>query len=256
MSSEDTTCPVCGYSGSRWLVSKFVEGRLFNIRQCKVCDHGYINPMPTIDLISRLASDYGLGTDNTIINEGVMNHLNHLFQNYINRNFSAQGKLLAVTNEEGSIENVARKHNWDTTTLPFKDLMFLLSNLNLERGTEAEILPDFYGKFDLIFLNHVFEHFLDPVKAMIILTPWLKTDGCMLIVVPNIGSDEAKMEGHKWKYVNIPFHINYFNELSLKSFFSKKLTEHGMHFVNLFNTTFPQRGQKEGEAITSLYRIT
>lgn len=256
MSTAESNCTVCGYGGSKWIISRVIDGKLFTVRQCKVCDHGYMHPLPTIDLTSSLAKDYGLGVDNTIENKEAMNHFDHLFETWINNHFSTQDRsLLNVANEEGAFENVARRYGWSTTTFIFKDLMSLLSEL-AETGSDVkELLPDFYGKFSLVVLNHVFEHFFDPVKAIMTVAPWLKHNGCILVVVPNIDSDEARMDGHKWKYINIPFHINYFNKLSLDSLFTRKLAEHGLKFTKVFQSTFPPPGHKEGESITTMYRL-
>lgn len=257
MSTTESNCPVCGYSGSKWIVSRVIEGKLFTVRQCRVCDHGYMHPPPTTDLLSRLSQDYGLGIDNTLKNKGAMNHFEHLFDIYINPRFPSQDRvLLTVTNEEGAFESVAQRHGWSTTTLIFKDLLQLLSDSSSGKGgSGAALLPDFNDKFNLVVLNLAFDHFFDPVQAMLAIAPWLKRNGHILVVVPNFDSDEAKTEGHKWRHINIPFHVSYFNKLSLDSIFMKKLSEYGLNFIKVFQTTFPPPGHREGESITSMYRL-
>jgi len=256
MSSAESSCPVCGYSGSKWIISRVIEGKLFTVRQCKVCDHGYMHPTPTTDLLSHLAPDYGLGIDNTISNRGAMNHFDHLFEVWINSHFPSQDRsLLNITNEEGAFENVARKYGWNTTTLIFKDFVHLLAESSEQGGSKAELLPDFNRRFNLVVLNHVFEHFFDPMKTLLAMVPWLNQNGHILIIVPNFDSDEAKMDGHKWKYMSIPFHVNYFNKLSLDSLFTRRLAEKGLTFTKVFQTTFPPQGHREGEAITTMYKL-
>ena len=251
---SESNCPICGYGGSKWIVSRVIEGKLFTVRQCRVCDHGYMSPLPATDLLSHLAPDYGLGIDNTMKNKGAMSHFDHLFETWINMHFPTQERsMLTVTNEEGAFESVARKYGWNASPLLFKDLMLLLSESSERAG--GELLPDFAGKFSLIVLNQVLEHFFDPVKALLVISSWLKPGGHILVVVPNMDSDEFKAEGHKWKYINIPFHINYFNKLSLDTLFTKKMSENGMNFIKVFQTTFPPPGHKEGESISTLYRL-
>lgn len=42
------------------------------------------------------------------------------------------------------------------------------------------------GAFDLITLNHVFEHLVDPLAALALIRRWLKPSGALFIEVPNL----------------------------------------------------------------------
>jgi 2-polyprenyl-3-methyl-5-hydroxy-6-metoxy-1,4-benzoquinol methylase len=54
--------------------------------------------------------------------------------------------------------------------------------INVTQGS----LNDIQGKFDIIILNHVFEHFSYPVENLKLLLTHLKPDGIIYIGVPNI----------------------------------------------------------------------
>jgi SAM-dependent methyltransferase len=47
-------------------------------------------------------------------------------------------------------------------------------------------VDDIQGQFDIIFLNHVWEHLLDPVGALTKTLRHLKSGGIIYIAVPNI----------------------------------------------------------------------
>ncbi|MBI1884563.1 MAG: class I SAM-dependent methyltransferase [Chlamydiae bacterium] len=65
--------------------------------------------------------------------------------------------------------------------------------------------PDEY--FDVITLNHVFEHLPDPLLSLMDLRRVLKRDGTLIINVPNIGSLGFKIFGRCWHALETPRHF-------------------------------------------------
>ena len=105
-------CPICNYHQSVEIAREKVENKLFAVYQCNVCDHGYIFPLPSIELISKIASnDHGLnklGDPNRL--QLRINHYNHLFDSRINPNFPIdKRKLLTITDIKGILEEIAGK---------------------------------------------------------------------------------------------------------------------------------------------------
>jgi 2-polyprenyl-3-methyl-5-hydroxy-6-metoxy-1,4-benzoquinol methylase len=81
--------------------------------------------------------------------------------------------------------------------------------LDLRQGT----IKDIEGKYDLIILNHVMEHFTDLFGSMKTLTNHLKPGGFMYIGVPNIDNyDLGQLQNA---------HVYYFTPRTFKFFMSR-----------------------------------
>lgn len=72
------------------------------------------------------------------------------------------------------------------------------------------------GVFDLITMSHVLEHLDDPVGDMMVVFKKLKSEGKLILAVPNIDSWEAKITGKKWIGYDVPLHLFHFSPKTLK----------------------------------------
>jgi 2-polyprenyl-3-methyl-5-hydroxy-6-metoxy-1,4-benzoquinol methylase len=101
------------------------------------------------------------------------------------------------------------------------------------------------GSYDIIYLNHVLEHIVDPCKFIRKAKSYLKKDSFIIIGVPNIGgSGTAKKD---WIGYQFEQHFWYFTPLSLKKIF----TESGFNPVNEIILT----GGRFKSSLYSLLRI-
>lgn len=74
--------------------------------------------------------------------------------------------------------------------------------------------PTQYGKYDLILLNHVLEHFIEPEAAMQKLRLMLAPGGLLYIRVPDHDSYDRRAYGKAWP-AYAQYHISNFSEKSL-----------------------------------------
>lgn len=79
--------------------------------------------------------------------------------------------------------------------------------LKVTCGTlEAQHYPSTY--FDVITLNHVFEHVPDPLRTLRELKRILKPDGDIIIAVPNARSLAWRLFGRYWAQLDVPRHLS------------------------------------------------
>jgi SAM-dependent methyltransferase len=96
------------------------------------------------------------------------------------------------------------------------------ASLARQRGTalegSAEALPRELarGSQDAIVFSHVLEHLIDPVTAFATACALLKPGGLVFCEVPNNESLIAKASGLAWAQLDIPLHINFFTDRSLR----------------------------------------
>ncbi len=83
----------------------------------------------------------------------------------------------------------------------------------------AEALPGPVAgqRFDLVVLTHVLEHCLDPAAALAQAAARLAPGGRMMVEVPNNGCAGAKAAGACWHWLDVPRHLNFFTESSLRA---------------------------------------
>jgi len=73
--------------------------------------------------------------------------------------------------------------------------------------------------FDLIYMEHVLEHIVDPVSVLKSIKKYLKNNGLLFVSVPNHNSLLSKILGHRWPWVCPPEHLYYYNERALVQLF-------------------------------------
>jgi len=250
-------CPICNQTNLRKIKSSVSNGINFSVFQCQneQCFHGFIDPIPSAKFLERFYSgdklnDYMM--DDKCIKD-YTDHFNHLLSNYIN-SYVKPGKLLDIGAGTGIFMNAARNNGWLVDGIDFnrssteyaKDKF----DLFIHRGDMYNLESFFIkGSYDLIIMNHVLEHVIDPVEYLKYIRSYLKQAGLILVTVPNILSDDFKKEGSEWSYLHIPGHISYFSRHSLDNVFNES------GFKKLFESTFPGHDQKEGEGLTALYEL-
>ncbi|OQX21931.1 MAG: hypothetical protein BWK75_02055 [Candidatus Altiarchaeales archaeon A3] len=120
--------------------------------------------------------------------------------------------------------------------------------LNVIRGTlEYAHYQDNY--FDVITLNHVFEHVLNPSETMKELKRILKPGGILIIAVPNLNSLAYKIFGKFFYQLDVPKHLFHYYDKNLKIYASKfNLKVEKMRYSAFWDqTTF---------IVSGLYRIS
>jgi SAM-dependent methyltransferase len=71
------------------------------------------------------------------------------------------------------------------------------------------------GSQDIVVLNHVLEHVMNPREILQRVRHWLKPAGFLLLAVPNIGSPIARMAGARWAGLVLTQHLWHFTPPAL-----------------------------------------
>ncbi|WP_334193772.1 class I SAM-dependent methyltransferase [Pararhodobacter sp.] len=89
--------------------------------------------------------------------------------------------------------------------------------LDVMEGT-AERLPEAVRdrRYDLVVFSHVLEHTLDPVLALANARDLLTEGGVMSVEVPNNASEGSRRMGPRWRWLDVPRHLNFFTPESLQ----------------------------------------
>lgn len=136
-------------------------------------------------------------------------------------------KILDIGCGEGFCLSYFHKKNWEVLGLDFSKFGLIVHNPDLKRFIidgdiyeNIEVLKKRGKKFDLIWLDNVLEHVLDPLKLLTDCYSLTSGNGLLLIEVPNDFS-KLQLELKKQRvikrdfWVKVPDHISYFNKEGL-----------------------------------------
>jgi len=113
------------------------------------------------------------------------------------------------------------------------------------------------GYFDIITCFHVLEHLTDPLNSVRHALTLLKTDGLIIIEVPNLDSVGFQIFRRRWQPLEIPTHLNHFTPATLQKVFETagqielEKTEYFSHRISpsalvlsAFSSLSPRRTRK------------
>ena len=114
---------------------------------------------------------------------------------------------------------------WDAQFLGFDAYGFDVDSTSVEIGARNSLrvrtgqsvgsaYPDL--EFDLIQMNQVIEHFVDPFEGLRDIGRHLTDNGRVFISTPNSGSILRRLTGRKWLHWHVPYHQHHFSKKSLK----------------------------------------
>ncbi|MFH1563279.1 MAG: class I SAM-dependent methyltransferase [Nitrospirota bacterium] len=198
----------------------------FDFYQCPICGLMVLFPMPTLEELKTFyPEDYhGFYTSDV----GVISFLYRLvyyfrFQEYL-KLVGQRGRLLDVGCADAPYFNLLREQcpEIECVGIEFKDEIATKGRAkgrNIITGTFSD-LPD-SETFDLIIMNNLIEHVLDPVHEMQLAHAHLKKEGYLILETPNYESWDFYLAKKFWGGLHVPRHTFLFSPCSLALMSSK-----------------------------------
>lgn len=187
-------CPVCADNSEKTFKCKatLIYNSIFDLIECPECQAIFFNPLPTIAQLNKFyAGSYYNFNKSHEEGKGMF------FAKHYLKKIKPSGNFLDVGCATGFFINGIKKHsNWDVYGTDFsadavkfaKDKL----NLNVRSGDliNAGFLHDF---FDYIHVNNVIEHVLDPLSLFKECRRIIKSDGILMLSVPNGFNDSLPL---------------------------------------------------------------
>jgi len=223
---ESTRCNICQADDFELISKKGQFGLPVNVGICRNCGLGYLNPrwdkasyshFYRVDYDKYYRPDIHeqstrLGSTNPILERLERKRLLPDDVNFILDIGSGEGSNLADFGRRFPSSRLFAIE-------PSEASQELLRGLNIEiisSDAASQWDKDLQGRFDIIIMRHVLEHFLDPAQILIKARGCLSKDGIVYIAVPNCLNPVNRLEGHWFRVV----HTYYFNRFSLKNIMS------------------------------------
>jgi 2-polyprenyl-3-methyl-5-hydroxy-6-metoxy-1,4-benzoquinol methylase len=134
---------------------------------------------------------------------------------------SQKGKLLDIGAGTGDFLVVAKSDGWQITGIEPNDKA---KTIAINKGvTFAESLTSLGDNtFDVITMWHVLEHVPNLEEYLSELKRLLKSNGTIIIAVPNFKSFDANYYGRFWAAFDVPRHIWHFSKNTIEKLFAEK----------------------------------
>ncbi len=241
-------CDICGSTNLEFVdvvhdYNKGFKGN-FNLYKCKNCELMFLNPQPTVEEgLKYYTSDYYQKLDEGTEIQRVIKNFRFSLQKFHSKNqniskilfpFSQyvrgikiipNGRYLDVGCGNGTFLYTMKRINpsgeyYGVEPGNFDEEDIKAHGLNVIRGTlEDAHYQDNY--FDVITLNHVFEHVPNPSETIKELKRILKPGGILIIAVPNLNSLAYKIFGKFFYQLDVPRHLFHYSDKNLKIYASK-----------------------------------
>jgi 2-polyprenyl-3-methyl-5-hydroxy-6-metoxy-1,4-benzoquinol methylase len=217
------------------LKDHFLSKQSFSLLQCKSCGLMYTTPQPEINDIQDYynSKDY---TSHDTRDNSLKNYLYKIARKIslasklkLISSYKNTGKLLDIGAGTGEFINYFHKHGWEISGIePNEKAREQARNkYKLNVGNIDDLNGIAEGSLDVITMWHVLEHTFDPVKQMKLNFKLLKTDGLLVLALPNYGSWDAHHYKQYWAAYDVPRHLFHFSENAVNNI--AKLTGFCVH---------------------------
>ncbi|MCH7524649.1 MAG: class I SAM-dependent methyltransferase [Bacteroidetes bacterium] len=142
----------------------------------------------------------------------------------INSFSSQEQTLLDIGCGTGEFLKIAQQNNWTVFGIEPNEKARSIANKKTNNSvSDIEELSNFKPQsFDVITLWHVLEHLPRLEEHVSILKSLLKSNGTLIIAVPNYKSYDAKYYKEFWAAYDVPRHFWHFSQTSISKLFEKE----------------------------------
>lgn len=225
MNESPLTHVDCVFCGSRKFIEVFPDNPS-KVVQCKNCQLVFFNPQPSLDYLKSFYSSQAGYVSSIEENlkafekdpqswQDTANYVLYKIYQYLPE---APGqRILDIGSAYGFFLIFAKKRGLDAVGL---EISTETSRYAQQKGInvinaslmEAELDA---GSFDIITMNNVLEHTLNPVTELKKAYSLLKPSGVLYLGVPNWDSFVRRADGFNWKMKSWPNHLFYFSSETL-----------------------------------------
>jgi ubiquinone/menaquinone biosynthesis C-methylase UbiE len=202
---------------------------MYTLVKCRNCGLIYQNPRPTQDEIATAYpttyESFNFDQNETWFQSRILQYGLEKRSKTITTLKRNQGRLLDIGCSTGLfLHTMETKYGWKTHGVELSEYSSRIAiekyHLNVFQGTleQASYASNY---FDAVTLWDVLEHLPDPSSTLHEIKRILKTDGILVLRVPNSDSCDAKIFRSAWAGLDVPRHFYIFSQRSLQRILEK-----------------------------------
>ena len=214
-------CPICKSTSKLIDIVKTINpnsNETLNLRECKYCEHWWIDPMPKQNYLIELyrkCSEFITNKDCketcTLPNEDIKKYANRFLYNIKN---TKKLNYLEIGVGSGKLFNfLKKKFNLIYGIDPAK-----WKPLDKNIVEDIKYVPDNI-KFDVIILQDVMEHLENPLEMMIKIKKISNKNAIIGMCFPNKDVLIAKIQKGRWSMIRPIGHLHFFSSKSIEKMF-------------------------------------
>lgn len=236
---QPPTCPACGNPAADIAYVYKEWEKTSQLFQCRECFFLFARPIFIPELDNRQMD----GVENAeLFNSRILKtiYINYFIKKEIRTLRRAKGagrlRVLDIGCGTGWTTRVYADHGFEVMGLEPSQVRadYARKHYGIEVVCDYIENAEFDNEFDVVVLRHIVEHFADPGMVLRKIRGFLKKDGVVLVVVPNINCLGRYLFETRWAWV-LPWHCNFFTPGSLQ----KLLQREGFATVEHYQTPTP-----------------
>tara|TARA_X000001036_G_scaffold433607_1_gene471530 strand:- start:473 stop:1366 length:894 start_codon:yes stop_codon:yes gene_type:complete len=250
---KENDCFICSSTESHPTdYRKEVFKEEFKILECSDCKSSYINKIPADSQTYNFIYDFG-GRDSKINLRSIFTRLRIIKAKYYLRKNCPEIKkgnltILDYGSGDGYLSYSMSELNKDLN-LYATDYIELESEFYKSvKFIEFESFNQDETKFDLIILRHVLEHIEEPAVLIKELVNKLKSDGYIMVEIPNHDIKTNKLLnlfGNNYNQIGLPWHFNHFSKDTLSLMLSKYELKFSKNSIPVFGQSLMMSFNKD-----------
>lgn len=217
----DSKCPICKIPTRLQIrlpevKSVYSAGKFFDIVECANCSV-YFNtpPVTELELSDFYSSNYGYSSHHLVHKEKISRARKLKRLSGLNWVDATVGEIGSGGGEFAQViaDEISRLEGCEIDEVSAKNVN--LPNVNIHIGQAGEFLDKLQSNsFDIFVLSHSLEHMQNPGNILKSIYRNLKSDGSLLVVVPNRLA-APRIFRRFWGYWQVPIHVCHFDITSL-----------------------------------------
>ena len=248
--TPEPACICCGTDSFAYL--RTING--YRLLRCEACGFVKVHPLPDIAQVEAHYNTTRTGEEQRRLRKDLVagftaqrnNPKRDFFHGVLSQVSGILGKpaldILEIGSGFGSFVQFANSRGHHATgTEVTKEYAAMSSESLLGRivHVEGNRYTDHFGRgsFDLIYMEHVFEHVLDPEAILTQIMQMLRHGGILFLAVPNMDSLSSRLQGKYWPWGAPPDHLYFYNRSNL----SLLLERHGFKVTDAFARDYYHR---------------
>ena len=207
-------CPICG---NKQFSRRFVVDG-FQINACRSCGVSFVGNIMTTET---LAGYYeSAASDEYIYTDANVSYLNHYYLALKDQIAALTGKTSGTILDVGCSEGyfLDLMEGWERYGIEISPKEAAIAKKKYGESIRLGVIddyPDHDSFFDVIALQDVLDHCVDPMKVIRACHRMLKPGGLIIVKVHDISCLYARITGSRFYAILPPFHLFYFSKKPL-----------------------------------------